>query len=201
LRGIAFLTAAVLVFVAPRHGVAPAWAQPASASAEAQRHHERGTLYYDRALYEEAIAEYRKAYELNADPNYLFDIAQAYRRLGADEKALFFYKRFLSTHPDPQNRSEVESQVAELERKLGQPGQDATPAPPTAPQSADSPPGAAAWATPPEVTVENRPYRRAWVWVAAGAAAAALVGGLTVLFVRRQGTDVPRSDLGNARLF
>ena len=42
------------------------------------------------------IAEYRRAYELRADAQFLFQIAESYRQLGATEQALFYYDRYLA---------------------------------------------------------------------------------------------------------
>ncbi len=88
---------------------------PATPQEEMRRHHDRGTIQYNLGQFEDAVSEYRKAYEIKAEPVFLFNIAQAYRQLGAADKALFFYKRYLSTAPAASNRLQVEERIAELE--------------------------------------------------------------------------------------
>ena len=65
--------------------------------------------------YEEAVAAFRRAYELKADARLLYDIAECYREVGAVDQALFYYERYLAGWPDAFDRDEVEKKVAALE--------------------------------------------------------------------------------------
>ena len=113
----------------------PAAAQAqAPAAAGARSHYERGTSFYNLGQFEEAIAEYRKGYELKADPVFLFNIAQSYRQLSANDKALFFYRRYLSVDPGATNRAQVEERIAQLE-KLTADQALAKSAPPPSPEA------------------------------------------------------------------
>jgi hypothetical protein len=68
---------------------------------------------------EEAISLYEKAYEIDPDPMLLFNLGQCHRLAGNDERALFFYQRYLDQVPRSAfNRQEVEALVSELERSV-----------------------------------------------------------------------------------
>jgi tetratricopeptide (TPR) repeat protein len=181
-----------------REGHALAAADPAPAadasSPSESTHRARGQEHFTQGEYDAAISEFRKAYELEADPAVLYDIALAYQELGVPERARFFYRRYLSVAPLAPNRREVEERVAALDRVL--------PAlPPAAPPSSTEPsPGPAAdvsaLAPPPE---PPSLFRRWWFWTAVGVAAGAT---LTVIALRHgHGDDLPASTLGSAKLF
>jgi len=185
----------------------------------ARSHHEQGRRQFGQGQYEAAIVSYRKAYELKADASYLLDIAEAYRALDVPESAVFFYNRYLSAHPNPTNRFEVEAEVARLKRRLPPDTAIASPAPaspaaalppggvPLTPQGQSGSWGAAA-AVSPDVGLAARPVRedqrplvgRWWFWTAIGALAAA---GATVAILSssRGGDEIPNTQLGHAKLF
>ena len=177
-------------------------------------HHEQGRRQFGQGQYEGAIASYRKAYELKADPSYLLDIAEAYRALDVPERAVFFYNRYLSAHPNPPNRFEVEAEVARLKRRLPPevavaPAAATSPSPgvPLSTRGQALPPGAAA-GMGSDVGLAARPVRddqrplvgRWWFWTAIGALAAT---GATVAILSssRGGDEPPRTQLGHAKLF
>jgi tetratricopeptide (TPR) repeat protein len=182
-------------------------AQPVPGSAEAEAapdspgrvHRRRGREHYDAAHYDAAIAEFRKAYELEADPSVLFDIAEAYRHLGVPERARFFYRRYLSALPTAANRVEVEARIAALDQELSAlPPSAARPEEASPP--APSPLGVAAAAPAPSPEVRRPLTGRWWFWAAVGA----VVTGATITLVavtRRQDPEVPPSMLGNKKLF
>ena len=124
-------------------------------------HHEQGRRQFGQGRYEGAIASYRKAYELKVDASYLLDIAEAYRALDVPERAVFFYNRYLSTHPNPPNRFEVEAEVARLKRRLPPEAVIA----PAAPRPRPSP-----WTPPPSPGPRRgdrdprAPPVRTWTW-------------------------------------
>jgi tetratricopeptide (TPR) repeat protein len=180
----------------------------------ARSHHEQGRRQFGQGQYEGAIASYRKAYELKADPSYLLDIAEAYRALDVPERAVFFYNRYLSAHPNPPNRFEVEAEVARLKQRLPPEVVIAPAAPPPSPGSVPpSPRGRALPLGAPaamgsDVGLAARPVRddqrplvgRWWFWTAIGALAAA---GATVAILSssRGGDEPPPTQLGHAKLF
>jgi tetratricopeptide (TPR) repeat protein len=165
---------------------------PPTASAGAA-HRARGAEHFAQGEYDAAISEFRKAYELEADPAVLYDIALAYQELGVPERARFFYRRYLSAAPSAPNRAEVESRLAALDRLL--------PAPPP-PASPASPGPAAELSTPSPPPEPARPsiFHRWWFWTAVGVVAASAT--VTVIALRRgHDDDLPASNLGSAKFF
>ena len=75
---------------------------------EMKQLYERATRAYDVGKYNEAIEEYRKAYEIGGDPPMLYNIAQAYRLNDEPEEAVRFYRRYLQRAPNARNREDVE---------------------------------------------------------------------------------------------
>jgi hypothetical protein len=124
----------------------------------------QGNTYFDLGQFDKAIDAWQSGYQLKNDPGFLYNIAQAYRTMGDAQKAIFFYKRYLSNSPKAHNRSEVEQKIEALQKQLSQqeqakdlpppgpfgPGNPAATAPPAPPETASptSPPPA-----PPSVTV------------------------------------------------
>lgn len=95
----AFLTLAL--WCAPR--AAPA-GQVEDARA-AREHTSRATAAYNLGHYDEASGEFEAAYRLIQDPALLFNVAQAHRLAGHDDKALTAYKAYLRTaDPNAENR-------------------------------------------------------------------------------------------------
>ena len=84
-----------------------------------QAHRAVGHRLYRLGRYEEAVAAFRRAYEVKADARLLFDIAECYREMGAVDQALFYYDRYLAGWPDAFDRAEVDEKVAELEAMRG----------------------------------------------------------------------------------
>lgn len=208
---------------------APALAQPrptAAAKKQASQLYEAGTQHFNLGEYEQAIARYKDAYRVVANPYFLYNIAQAYRRAGDSQQALSFYKSFLNALPDAPIRAEVEARIEELEAALRSQTQAST-ASPTAPVSPDGPTRAEQPAgkpprlpTPAEAVARlpQRPapepttaplaepragsssplYKRWWFWVGVGVLAA----GASTAAVMASGDDgPPDSDLGNYPVF
>jgi hypothetical protein len=71
--------------------------------------------HYDLREFTEAIDGFRKAYDLLPDPEFMFDIAQAYRQLHDCDNANAFYRTYLRKKPDADNRARVEKWIAEMD--------------------------------------------------------------------------------------
>lgn len=200
--GTVFL--ALALASSPARGDSPNEADGAAHAA--REHYERGTTHYNLGRFEEAVAEYRKAYELKADAVFLFNIAQAYRQLGHDDKALFFYRRFRSTAPDSPYGAQVDTIIADLEARLepaaGGPvtgaATDGAPVP-TAP--ADRPTESSLVTESEVETAARQPtvWKNPWLW--AGVGAVVLTGALVAIVVLGDGDDAPETQLGGYRAF
>lgn len=167
---------------------------------ETEQHVALGRRYAEKGRYHDAIAEYRKAYELRADPEFLFAIAGCYRRLGNSERALFFYERYVSTAPDGPNRAHAEQEIAVLGSRTLAPS-EAPPEPeaPVVPTPAPSLNNDVVLVELPEPPRAERPrLRRWWLWASLGA----VVVGATIAVLATRSTDQPApptTALGNMR--
>jgi tetratricopeptide (TPR) repeat protein len=83
----------------------------------AKQHFDDAERQYRLGRFEQALAEYAKAYELLPEPAFLFNIGQCHRNLGNYERAVFFYRTYLSELKKPEERARVEALIAELEAK------------------------------------------------------------------------------------
>jgi len=90
----------------------------ADGAASAREHFDRGTTLYDLHRFDEAAAEYERAFELHHDPALLFNIGQAYRAAGVPSKAVQFYRSYLRRSPRSPNRAEVQARIEELQRLI-----------------------------------------------------------------------------------
>lgn len=119
----------------------------------ARPHYEKGASEYNLGHFAESISEFEKAYEQDPAPILLFNIAQAHRQSGNNERAAFFYRRYLEQEPSAANRAEVEKRIKDLESVIQQQN-DVKRKPPTEVTDQDQrsaqPP--AATATPPPAT-------------------------------------------------
>jgi tetratricopeptide (TPR) repeat protein len=152
---------------------------------EAAEHVAQGRRLFLLGRYQEAVGEYRRAYELRADPQFLLDIGESYRELGATDQALFYYHRYLAAAPFAPNRQVVEDRVSELETAR-------TPAP-----------APVVVVTPAPTTPKPRGtpvWRRWWLWTAVGVALGASITA-AALASRPAPVSVPGSDLGDHKFF
>lgn len=159
------LLAAVLVLAT----AAPARADLARANAN----FEKGTRLYQVGEYAKALEEFKAGYVEEADPSFLYNVAQCYRQLGNFKEAVASYRRFLSLAPDTPLRGEVERKIRESEEQLRN-HKAAEPAPSTAPPAAVAP---AKW------EVDERAGRSRWpIWLG-GALTLAAAGSAVALGV------------------
>jgi hypothetical protein len=105
--------AVVLSAISPAHGQS----QSAANRKKALELYDRGKVQYDLGRWQAAIDLWMKAYETFTAPEFLFNIAQAYRHEDNCERALFFYRRYLATRQNAPNRGEVQGHIAQLEKK------------------------------------------------------------------------------------
>lgn len=77
----------------------------------------RGDRLYSEGRYEEATAAFQESYELSGRPGLLFNIANAYERLGQLEEALQALQRFAPDAPEHQ-RATVNTRISSIEERL-----------------------------------------------------------------------------------
>ena len=76
-------------------------------------------VQYNLGHFLEASALFEKAYHVDPAPILLFNIGQCHRRLGNNDLALFFYRRYLDQAPaNAAERPDVIKRVADLERSI-----------------------------------------------------------------------------------
>ena len=88
----------VLPFVLPC--VLPLVARPALAAKDeravlAKRHYETGMAHYQLEEWDQAVAEWETGFRTKPAPQFLYNIAQAYRLSKRPDKALNFYQKYL----------------------------------------------------------------------------------------------------------
>ncbi|MDX2021734.1 MAG: tetratricopeptide repeat protein [Deltaproteobacteria bacterium] len=169
-----------------------AFAEPANKQSSAQvasSHYETGLALFELKRFEEAVSEFRKAYEVEARADFLLHIGRSYEQLQQVDKALYFFKRFLQTAPasDP-FRAEVEDFVAKNDTPPNAPSNSAL-------LTSDAP----ALLTDAPAKPHTQPvWHQWWFWTALGAAAV-LVGGTSYVLLRDTNQDPPSSALGHMR--
>jgi tetratricopeptide (TPR) repeat protein len=75
---------------------------------------EKGQASYEGGKYQDAITQFKQAYELVHDPVYLFNIGQSYRKVADCQNADRFYREYLEYSPDAENKQKVEQWLVEL---------------------------------------------------------------------------------------
>jgi tetratricopeptide (TPR) repeat protein len=94
------------------------WLLVAPPSDNARQHYKDGLAHYDAGEYDQAIAEFRQAWDATHSPPLLFDLAQCYRLKGDTAQAARLYHAYLSAFPEAPNRDDVEARLRELEGPL-----------------------------------------------------------------------------------
>ncbi len=89
-----------------------------SAQESARDAYEQGREAFEARRYDDALANFERAYELERRPELLFNIGSALDRLGRAEEAVIRYEAFLAAMPDAENRPYVESRLTILRSQL-----------------------------------------------------------------------------------
>jgi hypothetical protein len=137
------LAAALVITVA---GVAEA--QTDDELARARAHYEAGRALYGLGNFSDALREFAAGYQLAHRPQFLIDIAHAYRRLAEPLKAREMCERFLAeATPDDPQRPAVGKLIEELDRELAR-ARSSTAIPAEAAAAVRAPPPPSAVAAP-----------------------------------------------------
>ena len=84
----------------------------------AKAHFQQGKAFYEAGAWDDAIREYRKAYDLVPLPDLMFNIGQAWRMKGDKPRALDAYQKYLDRLPDGPLADEARNHVASLKLKM-----------------------------------------------------------------------------------
>jgi tetratricopeptide (TPR) repeat protein len=117
--------------------------------ADARAHYEKGLRHYNRGELDDAIGEFKAAFERSHAPKLLFNLAQAYRLKKEYVLALEAYEQYLEKLPAAKNRTDVEARIAEMKAAM--------PAPTPPPPVVETPPPPPVVETPPPPVVETPP--------------------------------------------
>ena len=117
----------------------------ARAAAVAREADAAGRAHYRAHDYAAAIDDYRRAHDALPDPLFLFDMAQAYRKLSDCAHAAELYRAYLQDRPDADNRLKVERFIRSMDACTPPPPPPAAPPPPASETAASSESNARAW--------------------------------------------------------
>jgi len=114
-----------------------AFAQPNKV--EAENAYKLGQALYMREDYEGAAKQFKAAYDLDPDPVYLFNIAQALRLGKQCKESGDYYKRYLSEAQQAPNEEAVKAYIVEVD-ECAKSQQPAVVTPPVEPPKPEPPP-------------------------------------------------------------
>ena len=166
----------------------PAWAQ------DFKTHYDLAMALYQAQKFEEAIPEFKAAYEIDRKPGLLFNIAQSYRKAGRPRDAIQYYDQYLSSDPrlDTDTRRKVDGYLAEarntlasleleLKRRLAEEKAARAVEPPPTLQPEPTPPPPPPAPPPPPQEKSTPVYKRPWLWaVVGGVVVAGVIVGVVV---------------------
>ena len=124
-QNLLFVFGVALCLVCRTVAAQPARPDPAK-KMEALKHLRAGLAKYNEGEYQEAIKEYKKAYELYPSPKLFPNIASAYKYMGQNLNALEYFEKFLNATRDDaadpkiqRLRKDVNREVKFLLRMVG----------------------------------------------------------------------------------
>jgi len=163
--------------------------------AAAKPHFNSGAKAFRIGELQKAAEEFKAAYEACASPLFLYNLGQTYRQLKDPEKALYFYKQYLSTTPTTdERRADVQKWIEQLQREVADaaaanhalersPAPSPPPPVPTAPASTPnaSPTKHADLVVRDAAPSRKKPiYKQWWLWTAVGVVATGAAVGLAL---------------------
>lgn len=114
-------TVTLLSFVA-LISLAPAARGDDDAMTRAKQRFAAGAQAYREARYKDAIDLFLQANKLEPHPELVFNVGQAYEKLGDVPNALRSYREYLRLSPGARDRATVEASIANLEARLREKG-------------------------------------------------------------------------------
>ncbi len=89
-------------------------AQGADRRTRAKAHFEAGAALYRADQFNEAIREFKAGYALVPRSGFLINLGQAYRKLGQDGEARYWFQRYLDETPQGPQRAQVAELIAKI---------------------------------------------------------------------------------------
>jgi tetratricopeptide (TPR) repeat protein len=177
-------------------------------SQAAKKHYAEGSKAFSLGELDRAVEEYKAAYNLAPEPALLYNIGQAFRLGGKLRQAQFFYRSYLHSLPNAENRAEVEGRIKAIEEQLraekavtNQPPNTTAPEPQAAPQASPAPQVIETAKTPVETAPRTPLVKRWWLWTAVGVAAGVALGVGLGVGLTNADPRAPSSALGSAQVF
>jgi hypothetical protein len=210
----ATITAVALALVALT-GIARA----ENAKTAAAEHLVRGSRLYEQGRYDDAVAELKAGYALDARPEFLYALGQAERKRGDCKAAIGWYQRYIDSGPTSQRTVATLSQIDRCKEELAAsttrppppappprsvepttpPPVEPPPAPPTVATPSEPPPAAASAAAPARDTSPHAAtplYKRWWLWTIVAVVVAGGVGaGVAIALSQRSSFNSTLPDL------
>ncbi|HEX6278309.1 MAG TPA: tetratricopeptide repeat protein, partial [Polyangiaceae bacterium] len=112
-----------ILFAFLASSIAPSAHAEADPRAEARAHYERGIALAERRSYDEALVEFRRAYDQSPHFAVLYNIGLCHLGLDRSTEALDAFRRYLAeggAEVPPDRRVQVETQIAELESRFAE---------------------------------------------------------------------------------
>jgi len=95
------------------------WAQGTDPAEEAaKKHNQLAIEYVDQGRFTEAVEEFKKAYDANPKPSYLFNTARALEMIGRGREAVEHYERYAASVTSLDKRDEALALAAEARKRL-----------------------------------------------------------------------------------
>src|SRR5580704_3012389 len=109
--------ALILSLVVPLLLASPAARADGEVTAQAKQHFTAAVQAYREARYKDAIDLFRKANALDPHADLVFNVGQAYEKLGDVANALRSYREYLRLDPAVRDRPAVETSIRNLEAR------------------------------------------------------------------------------------
>jgi tetratricopeptide (TPR) repeat protein len=106
----------------------PAPAGQSEETTQAKLLYDRGMAHFHLEEYDAAIEKWEAGFRTKPAPEFLYNIAQAYRLSHRPDRALSFYQKYLRMNPKALNRGEVERHIAALQKIVDQQARSQPPA-------------------------------------------------------------------------
>ncbi len=77
-----------------------------------------GRKAYSAGQYEEAIEQFKAAFDIKATTGALFNIAKSYEKMARNEEAIDYYQQYIDLDPNAGDRKNIEENIARLKRLI-----------------------------------------------------------------------------------